>query len=94
MQHDRRTAQFSYIGLVATLSILLSKFSTFLTPALSGHTLRLASITLNFFPFLMALLAVFVCVLAVRLVPWIGAATMVVGVFLLVFLLVARSCHQ
>ncbi len=62
---------------------------TFLTPALSGHHLHLASLTLNLFPLLMALTAVFVCVLAVRLVPWMGAATMVVVVFLLVFLLVS-----
>ena len=62
---------------------------TFLTPALSGHHLHLASLTLNLFPLLMALTAVFVCVLAVRLLPWMGAATMVVVVFLLVFLLVS-----
>ncbi|HLW01962.1 MAG TPA: hypothetical protein VKT82_25140 [Ktedonobacterales bacterium] len=88
-QHARRTALFSYIGLVATLGILLSKFSTFLTPALSGHTLRLGAITLTFFPFLLALVAVFVCVLAVRLVPWMGAATLVVAGFLLILLLVS-----
>lgn len=88
-QQDRRTALFSYAGLVATLGILLSKLSTFLTPALSGHTLRFGAITLNFFPFLLALVAVFVCVLAERLLPWMGAATMVVIVFLLVLLLVS-----
>jgi hypothetical protein len=88
-QHARRTATFSYVGVVATLGILLSKFSTFLTPALSGHTLRLGAITLNFFPLLLALTAVFVCVLAVRLVPWLGAATLVVVAFLLLWLLVS-----
>lgn len=89
MQHDRWTAIFSYAGMVASLGILLSKFSTFLTPALSGHHLHLASLTLNLFPFLMALSAVFVCVLTVRFVPWMGAASMVVVVFLLVFLLMS-----
>ena len=75
--------------MVASLGILLSKFSTFLTPALSGHHRHLASLTLNLFPFLMALSAVFVCVLTVRLVPWMGAASMVVVVFLLLWLLVS-----
>jgi hypothetical protein len=89
MQHDRRTTMFSYAGMVVSLGILLSKFSTFLTPALSGHQLHLASLTLNLFPLLMALTAVFVCVLAVRLVPWMGAASMVVVVFLLLWLLVS-----
>ena len=89
MQHERRTAMFSYAGMVAFLGILLSKFSTFLTPALKGDHLHLASLTLNLFPFLMALSAVFVCMLAVRLVPWMGAATMAVAVFLLVFLLIS-----
>ena len=89
MQHDRRTAIFSYAGVVTSLGILLSKFSTFLTPALSGHDLHLASLSLNLFPFLMALTAVFVCVLAVRLLPWLGAATMVVVVFLLLWLLMS-----
>lgn len=89
LKQDRRTALFSYGGLVATLGILLSKLSTFLTPALSGHALRLGTFTLNFFPFLLALVAMLVCVLAERLVPWLGAATMVVVVFLLVLLLVS-----
>lgn len=88
-QHDRRTALFSYAGMVASLGILLSKFSTFLTPALRGYQLHLAFLTLNLFPFLMALTAVFVCVLTVRLVAWTGAASMVVAVFILLWLLVS-----
>jgi hypothetical protein len=36
-QHDRRTAMFSYAGVVVTLGILLSKLSTFLTPALKSR---------------------------------------------------------
>jgi hypothetical protein len=87
-QHDRKTTIFSYAGLVLTLGILLSKFSTFLTPAITGHTLNLTFVTVSLFPFLMALTAVFVFVLAVRLLPWTGAATMVVLVFLLLWLLV------
>jgi hypothetical protein len=90
-QRDRRTAIFSYAGMVATLGILLSKFSTFLTPALTGHRLHLGALTLNLFPFLLALTAVFVCVLAVRLTPWRGAATLVVIAFLLLWLLVRVS---
>lgn len=89
IQHNRGTTMFSYAGVVVSLGILLSKFSTFLTPAITGHNLRLASLTLNFFPFLLALTVVFVCVLAVRLVPWTGAATMMVVVFLLILLLVS-----
>jgi hypothetical protein len=89
MQLDRRMTVFSYAGVIASLGILLSKFSTFLTPALSGHSLHLASLTLSLFPFLMALVVVFVCMLTARLVSWIGTASMVVGVFLLVFLLVS-----
>jgi hypothetical protein len=88
MQHERWTALFSYAGLVVELGILLSKLNTFLFPALIGYTLHLASLTLTFFPALLALVAVFVCVLAVKLVPWTGAASMVMVVFLLVFLLV------
>lgn len=87
MQHNRRTAILSYAGMVVTLGILLSKFSTFLTPALSGHRLRLGPLTLSLFPFLLALAAVFVCVLAARLTPWLGAATLVVVAFFLIFLL-------
>ncbi|HEU5200209.1 MAG TPA: hypothetical protein VFU32_11260 [Ktedonobacterales bacterium] len=90
-QRDRRTAIFSYAGMVATLGILLSKFSTFLTPALSGHRLHLGGLTLSLFPFLLALTAVFVCMLAVRLTPWLGAATLTVIVFLLLWLLVRVS---
>jgi hypothetical protein len=90
MQHDLwMSMMLSYAGVVVSLGILLSKFSTFLTPALSGHTLHLAFLTLSLFPFLMAFVAVFVCVLTVRLVPWTGAATMTVIVFLLVFLLMS-----
>jgi hypothetical protein len=76
---------------VAALGILLSKFSTFLTPALGqqGYQLHLASLTLTLFPVLLAAIAVFVCVPAVRLLPWTGAASMVVIVFLFVFLLVS-----
>ena len=89
MQHDHRAVLFIYAGIVVSLGILLSKFSTFLTPALKGGHLHLAFLTLSFFPFLMALVAVFVCVLTVRLVPWMGAASMMMIVFLLVFLLVS-----
>ncbi len=92
MQHDLwMTTRLSYAGVVALLGILLSKFSTFLTPALSGHTIHFASLTLSLFPFLMAFIAVFLCVLTVRLVPWTGTATMMVLVFLFVFLLMSTS---
>ena len=87
-QHDRRMATFSYAGVVVGLGMLFSKFSTFLTPALSGNTLHLSFVTVSLFPFLMAFAAVFVCVLAVRLLPWMGAATIVMVVFLLFWLLV------
>jgi hypothetical protein len=89
MQQERWTVRFSYAGLIVELGLLLSKFSTFLTPALVGNELNLGSLTLNFFPALLATVAVFVCVLTVRLVPWTGAACMVVVVFLLIFLLVS-----
>lgn len=92
-QQDRKTALFSYAGVVALLGMLLSKFSTFLTPAISGHALPLASLSVSLFPFLLALAAVFVCVLAVRLLPWTGAATMAVVVYLLVWLLVSAFVH-
>ena len=89
MQQERWTARLSYASLIVALGILLSKFSTFLTPALKGYQLHLGFLTLNFFPILLAATAVFVCVLTVRLVPWTGAASMVVIVFLLIFLLVS-----
>ncbi len=89
MQQERWTAWLSYASLIVALGILLSKFSTFLTPALKGYQLHLGFLTLNFFPILLAATAVFVCVLTVRLVPWTGAASMVVIVFLLIFLLVS-----
>ncbi len=88
MQHDRRNTILSYAGMIVSLGILLSKFCTFLIPAVSGHTLRLASISVSLFPLLLALCVVFVCVLTVRLVPWIGAASMMMIVFLLLWLLV------
>src|SRR6266567_4267676 len=89
MQQERWTTRLSYASLVVSLGLLLSKLSTFLTPALKGYQLHLAFLTLNFFPFLLALCAVFVFVLTMRLVPWTGAASMVVVVFLLLFLLVS-----
>src|SRR5579875_3589839 len=88
-KQERWTARLSYASLIVALGILLSKFSTFLTPALKGYQLHLGFLTLNFFPILLAATAVFVCVLTVRLVPWTGAASMVVIVFLLIFLLVS-----
>jgi hypothetical protein len=89
IQQEHKMTRFSYVGLVVSLGILLSKFSTFLTPALKGSQLHLGFLTLNFFPILLAATAVFVCVLAMRLIPWAGTASMVVIVFLLVFLLVS-----
>ncbi len=94
IQQDRRTVFFSYAGVIVLLGILLSKFSTFLTPAISGHSLNLSFVTVSLFPFLMALTAVFVCVLAVRLLPWPGAATMVVAVFLILWLLIGAFVPQ
>jgi hypothetical protein len=88
VQHERWTALFSYAGLIAELGILLSKLNTFLFPALIGYSVHLASLTLNFFPALLALVAVFMCVLAVRLVPWTGAASIVMVAFIFAFLLV------
>ncbi|HEY0755724.1 MAG TPA: hypothetical protein VGD98_17330 [Ktedonobacteraceae bacterium] len=89
MQHERWTTILSYAGVVASLGILLSKFSTFLTPALSGHALHLASLTISLFPFLLAVVAVFICVLVLRLIPWLGAATMAIGFSLLLLLLLS-----
>ncbi|MBO0783575.1 MAG: hypothetical protein J2P37_32595, partial [Ktedonobacteraceae bacterium] len=89
LAHDRRTVLLSSAGVVTSLGILLSKFSTFLYPALKGYHPHLASLSISLFPFLMAFVAVFVCMLAVRLVPWMGAASMVAIVFLLVLLLVS-----
>jgi len=71
------------------LGLLLSKLSTFIFPALVGYDLHLAALDLNFFPALLAVVAVFVCVLAMRLIPWTGTASMVVVAFLLIFLLVS-----
>lgn len=88
MQQKRWMTLLGYAGLVAELGLLLSKLSTFLIPAF-GYYLPLASLYLDFFPALLALVAVFICVLASRLVPWTGAASLVVVVFLLVFLLVS-----
>ncbi len=84
MQSQRLTTILSYAGVVVGLGILLSKLSTFLTPSLRGY--RLFSVSL--FPFLMALTIVFICVLTVRTVPWLGAATAVVAVSLLIALVV------
>jgi len=89
MQRKRWLALFSYVGLSAELGLLLSKFSTFIFPALVGYDLHLAALDLNFFPALLAVIAVFVCVLARRLLPWPGAASLVVVAFLLIFLLVS-----
>lgn len=89
LQNARRIALFSYAGLMAELGLLLSKLNTFLFPALTGYNLHFGSQTLSFFPVLLAMVVVFVCILAVRLVPWTGAASMVVVVFLLIFLLVS-----
>jgi hypothetical protein len=89
MQSARWLTLFSYVALIVELGILLSRFHTFLFPALVQYSLPLASLTLNFFPALLALVAVFVCMLAVKLVPWPGAASMVMIVFLLAFVLVS-----
>jgi hypothetical protein len=88
-QNDGRGVRLGYAGAIASLGILLSKFCTFLIPAVTGHTLRIASFSISLFPVLLALCVVFVCVLAIRLVPWLGAASMVVLVFLLLWLLVS-----
>lgn len=80
--------RFSYAGLIVELSLLLSQFSTFLTPAISQYSLQLASLNVNFFLALLALVTVFVCVLTVKMVPWTGAASIMLVVSLLIFLLV------
>src|SRR5579871_3331348 len=80
MLSQRLTTTLSYVGIVVGLGILLTKLSTFLTPSLRGY--RLFSVSL--FPFLMALTIVFICVLAVRTVPWLGTATAVVAVSLVI----------
>lgn len=89
MQHKRGLALFSYTSLIVELGLLLSKLSTFIFPALLGYDLHLAALDLNFFLPLLAVIAVLVCVLARRLIPWPGAASMVVVAFLLIFLLVS-----
>lgn len=88
-QHDRQTTILSYTGIVVALGILLSKFYTFLTPSISGHGLHIASLTLSIFPLLVALIVTFVCVLAARMIPWTGVATLTVVVLLLLWLLVS-----
>ncbi len=89
MQQDHRTASFSYACVAVLLGILLSKLSTFVTPTITSasYSLHLAAFTVNLFPLLTALVAIFICVLAVRLLPWVGAATMVVVVSLVLLLL-------
>lgn len=89
MQQKRWMTLLSYASLVVSLGILLSQLSTFLTPAYTNDVLRLGSLTLDFFPALLTFVAVFMCVLASKLVPWTGAASMVVVVSLLIFLLVS-----
>ena len=89
MQQKRGLALFSYASLVVELGLLLSKLSTFIFPALVGYDLHLAALDLTFFPTLLAGVAVLVCVLAMRLIPWTGTASMVVVTFLLIFLLVS-----
>jgi hypothetical protein len=88
MEHDRRSTILSYAGIIVTLGILLSKLCTFLIPAVSGHALHLASLSVSLFPILLALCVVFVCVLTIRIVPCLGAASLVLLVFLLLWLLV------
>jgi hypothetical protein len=87
--NDRHTALLSYAAMLFALGVLLSKMSTFLTPALSGHNIRLGFLTVNLFPFLLAFVAALICILAVKLVHWIGAATLAVIVLLLLWLLVS-----
>lgn len=89
-QQERWTVNLSNVGLLITFGILLSKLSTFVTPSLLGQALiRLPFGAIDLFPLLMPFCAAFVCILAVRVLRWPGAATLTVAVFLLVFLLVS-----
>ncbi|HLX41451.1 MAG TPA: hypothetical protein VKR42_13030 [Ktedonobacteraceae bacterium] len=88
-QQERWTTVLSYAGVIVTLGIILSKLSTFLTPAISGKGVHLSFGTVSIFPLLLAACTIFVCVLAVRLIPWTGAATMAIVVFLLLLLTVS-----
>jgi hypothetical protein len=87
-RHKSMTVTLSYAGVVVLLGMLLTKLCTFLMPALSGHALHLGAVTISLFPLLLALVAVFVAVLAVRVLPWPGAATLVVLVFVALWLLI------
>lgn len=88
-QEERWTTRLSYSAIIIALGILLSKLGTFTFPTLAGQgTLSLPFGTLNLFPLMMSACTVFVCVLALRSVPWPGAVTLVIGVSLLLFLLV------
>ena len=87
-QSQKWLMRLSYVGVIVTLGTLLSKFCTFLTPALQGHGLNLGFGTINIFPLLLSICATFVCVLAVRIVRWPGTATLTIVTFLAVYLLI------
>ncbi len=88
-QSQRWLMRLSYAGVIVTLGTLLSKFCTFLTPALQGHSLNLGFGTVNIFPLLLSICITFICVLAVRIVRWPGTATLTIVTFLAVYLLIS-----
>jgi len=89
-QQQRWSSILAYSGLLLGLGELLSKLCTLAFPALSGQgTLHLAGGALMLFPFIMSALAAIACALAVRVLKWPGSATLTVGVFLLLYLVVS-----
>ena len=88
-QQELWTTMLSHAGVIVTLGIILSKLSTFLTPAISGKGVHFSFGAVSLFPLLLAACTIFVCILAVRLIPWRGAAMMVIVVFLLLLLTVS-----
>lgn len=81
--------RLSYAGVIVALGLLLSRFCTFLTPALQGYTLNLGFGAITLLPLLLTLCVAFVCVFAVRVLPWPGTATLTIVVFLALYFLVS-----
>jgi hypothetical protein len=66
--------RLGYAGVIVTLGTLLSKLLTFSIPAIEGNDIA----GMNIFPFLIAVSVAFVGILAVRIIPWHGAATLMI----------------
>jgi hypothetical protein len=93
-QGQQRWMRLSYAGVIVALGMLLSKFCTFLTPSLQGHSLNLGFGPINMFPLLLSLCTAFICILAVRVVRWPGTATLTIIAFVVIYLLVNAFVPQ